>query len=41
MLSGSTVSDSDGVVDATPPGEYRFPLMAPGTYQLRIEPPAP
>lgn len=41
VVSGSTVTDSAGVSYAFPPGEYRFPLVAPGTYKLVFGPPAP
>ncbi|MGE5721172.1 MAG: hypothetical protein ACM3YM_01820, partial [Sphingomonadales bacterium] len=38
---GTSVSDSAGRVYQFPDGEYRFPMMRPGRYRLRVEPPAP
>ncbi|MEL7454266.1 MAG: hypothetical protein AAGJ50_12940, partial [Pseudomonadota bacterium] len=39
ILSGSIVTDSSGVQYELEPGEFLFPLLLPGTYQLVIEPP--
>lgn len=41
VVSGQTVTDAAGNVYPMAPGEYRFPLMAFGSYALRVEPPAP
>jgi uncharacterized repeat protein (TIGR01451 family) len=38
---GQRVADSGGTIYDFPPGEYRFPLVAPGTYRLVAEPAAP
>ena len=38
MLTGSTVTDASGATYPNSPGQYRFPLIAPGTYRLVIEP---
>ena len=40
VTSGGTVRDSSGRTYILPPGRYRFPLVAPGRYHLRVEPPA-
>jgi uncharacterized repeat protein (TIGR01451 family) len=39
VVSGGSVTDSGGTVYTFPPGLYRFPLIRPGTYRLRVEPP--
>ncbi|QQV76787.1 DUF11 domain-containing protein [Sphingomonas aliaeris] len=39
VISGETVTDSSGRIYPGRPGRFRFPLAAPGTYSLRIEPP--
>ena len=39
VVSGGTVTDSGGTVYNLSPGLYRFPLVRPGTYRLRVEPP--
>jgi uncharacterized repeat protein (TIGR01451 family) len=39
VVSGGTATDSSGTVYAFSPGLYRFPLIRPGTYRLRVEPP--
>ncbi|MEG3124137.1 DUF11 domain-containing protein [Sphingomonas sp. GB1N7] len=39
VVSGETVTDSSGRVYPGRTGRFRFPLAAPGTYSLRIEPP--
>ena len=41
VTSGQPTADAGGIVHAVGPGEYRFPLLAFGTYRLVIEPPAP
>ena len=41
VITGQTVADAAGNAYRMAPGEYRFPLMALGTYALRVEPPAP
>lgn len=41
IVTGQTVTDSRGNRYIFPPGEYRFPLVRPGTYRLLIEPIAP
>ena len=40
VLSGSTASDSEGRIYSFNPGGYRFPFVAPGSYILRVTPPA-
>jgi uncharacterized repeat protein (TIGR01451 family) len=40
MLTGETVSDSGGTSYSFPAGEYRFPLVRPGRYRLKVEPPS-
>jgi len=40
LVTGSTVSDSGGTTYAFPPGDYRFPFVAPGRYRLLVEPPS-
>ena len=40
VVTGSTVTDASGLAYALEPGEFRFPLMAPGTYRVVVEPPA-
>ena len=41
VVTGSTVTDSSGQVYNFPQGFYRFPFARPGTYAVRVEPPAP
>ncbi|WP_447762773.1 hypothetical protein [Sphingopyxis panaciterrae] len=41
VVTGQSVSDSSGAVYNFPPGDYRFPFVAPGTYRLVVEPPSP
>ncbi|APZ97898.1 hypothetical protein BWQ93_04900 [Sphingopyxis sp. QXT-31] len=41
VITGQTVTDSGGTVYNFPPGDYRFPFVAPGTYRLIVDPPAP
>ena len=40
VLTGSTPKDGSGRVYAFPPGGFRFPFIAPGSYQFRVTPPA-
>jgi uncharacterized repeat protein (TIGR01451 family) len=40
VISGGTVTDGGGTVYDFSPGLYRFPLVRPGAYRLRVEPPA-
>jgi uncharacterized repeat protein (TIGR01451 family) len=40
VISGGTVTDGAGSVYNFSPGLYRFPLVRPGVYRLRVEPPA-
>jgi uncharacterized repeat protein (TIGR01451 family) len=37
--TGNSVTDSSGVVYSIGPGQYRFPLVAPGVYRLTVAPP--
>ena len=39
LVTGGTVTDAGGSVYDLDPGEFLFPLMAPGEYRLIIEPP--
>lgn len=39
IISGQAVTDGAGRAYRLEPGEYRFPLVAPGRYRLAIEPP--
>ncbi len=42
IITGSTVTDGGGgQTYVFPPGDYRFPLVAPGTYRLVVSPPDP
>lgn len=41
VVTGQNVTDSGGTVYTFPAGDYRFPFVAPGTYRLLVEPPAP
>ena len=41
LVTGSTVTDSSGVVYRFDPGDYRFPFARPGQYRLVVEPPTP
>ncbi|MDZ3830973.1 MAG: hypothetical protein U0S50_04040 [Sphingopyxis sp.] len=41
VVTGERVTDAGGTVYDVPPGDYRFPFVAPGTYRLLVEPPAP
>ncbi|MDX8382318.1 MAG: SdrD B-like domain-containing protein, partial [Ghiorsea sp.] len=39
LITGGSVTDASGAVYNFPAGEYRFPFMNLGTYQLQITPP--
>ena len=39
LVTGGTVTDESGLVYDLEPGEFLFPLMAPGDYRLEITPP--
>jgi uncharacterized repeat protein (TIGR01451 family) len=39
VVTGGNVTDSRGTVYNFSPGLYRFPLIRPGVYRLRVEPP--
>ena len=41
VITGQRVTDSGGTVYDYPAGDYRFPFVAPGSYRLIVEPPAP
>lgn len=41
VVTGETITDAAGNLYPMAAGEYRFPLMAFGTYALRVEPPSP
>lgn len=41
IVTGSQITDGAGTVWQMPPGEYRFPLAALGTYRLEVDPPEP
>ncbi|MBL0916255.1 MAG: hypothetical protein IBJ13_12325, partial [Sphingopyxis sp.] len=41
VITGQNVTDASGRVYTFPPGDYRFPFVAPGSYRLVVEPPAP
>lgn len=41
IVTGSTITDAGGQVYAFPPGDYRFPFVAPGRYRLVVSPPDP
>ncbi len=41
VITGQSVTDSGGTTYNFPPGDYRFPFVAPGTYRLIVLPPAP
>ncbi|MEO9970035.1 MAG: carboxypeptidase-like regulatory domain-containing protein [Hyphomonadaceae bacterium] len=40
IISGETASDDSGLDYPLAPGEFLFPVLLPGTYQLRVDPPA-
>jgi uncharacterized repeat protein (TIGR01451 family) len=39
LVTGSTVTDAGGMTYALGPGQFVFPIMAPGTYRLLVTPP--
>ncbi|MGV7120954.1 hypothetical protein ACVENA_09415 [Sphingopyxis sp. 550A] len=41
IVTGQDVADASGRVYSFPAGDYRFPFVAPGSYRLIVEPPAP
>jgi uncharacterized repeat protein (TIGR01451 family) len=41
VVTGQSVTDAGGTTYTFPPGDYRFPFVAPGTYRLIVVPPAP
>jgi uncharacterized repeat protein (TIGR01451 family) len=41
VVTGQPVTDAGGTTYDFPPGDYRFPFVAPGTYRLIVSPPAP
>jgi uncharacterized repeat protein (TIGR01451 family) len=41
VITGQSVTDSGGTTYNFPPGDYRFPFVAPGRYRLIVEPPSP
>lgn len=41
VITGQPIIDGAGNRHLLPPGEYRFPLAARGTYRLVVEPPSP
>ena len=41
VITSQRVTDAGGTVYDFPPGDYRFPFVAPGSYRLVVEPPAP
>ncbi len=40
VTSGGTASDSGGTIYNFPPGRFRFPFVAPGTYRLQVVAPS-
>ncbi|MFK7897918.1 MAG: hypothetical protein AB8G23_18945 [Myxococcota bacterium] len=40
IVSGATATDAGGQFYDFPPGQYRFPFVSPGEYELRITPPS-
>jgi len=40
IVTGSTVTDAGGLEYDLEPGEFRFPILAPGDYRLLVTPPA-
>ena len=40
VVTGASVVDSGGMVYPGAPGEFRFPIMTPGSYRLVVTPPA-
>ena len=41
VVTGGTVTDSNGTLYTFPEGDYRFPFARAGSYRLLVEPPAP
>lgn len=41
VVTGQSITDAGGTVYNFPPGDYRFPFVAPGAYRLIVAPPAP
>ncbi|HEV2599904.1 hypothetical protein [Sphingopyxis sp.] len=41
VVTGQSVTDAGGTTYSFPPGDYRFPFVAPGSYRLVVEPPTP
>ncbi|MFM6853500.1 MAG: hypothetical protein ACKOUM_05405, partial [Sphingopyxis sp.] len=41
VITGQTVTDGGGTIYTFPTGDYRFPLVAPGTYRLVVQAPTP
>lgn len=41
VTTGQTVTDGSGTTFSLQPGEYVFPLVAPGRYRLIVTPPSP
>ncbi|MBB6424604.1 DUF11 domain-containing protein [Sphingopyxis sp. JAI128] len=41
VVTGQSVTDAGGKTYTFPTGDYRFPFVAPGSYRLVVEPPAP
>lgn len=40
LVTGESVTDAGGLLYPLGPGEFRFPIMAPGAYRLVVTPPA-
>lgn len=40
MVTGAAVTDAGGTVYTLPAGVFRFPLVAPGSYRIEVDPPA-
>lgn len=40
VTTGQNVADAAGMIYTLGPGEFRFPIMMPGTYRLIVSPPA-
>ncbi len=40
LVTGSTVTDAGGMTYPLSPGQFVFPIMAPGTYRLLVTPPS-
>ena len=39
VVSGTSATDSSGILYTFKPGSYRFPMVLPGHYQLQVTPP--